>query len=220
MTAEPNDRRHRRRQETIEEIVDVAVAVMAENGVAGLSLGEVARRMGMRTPSLYGYFESKNAVYDAIFGDGWCEVLALFADLVEEVASAEDLPAYLLEFGTRFVRWDIEHPVHAQLMGWRTVPGYEPSAEAYASAVEALGAGRSVFATLQARGLFRGDVDVDTLLRTWTVLISGVMTQQLANAPHEPFETGTFTSALPDLVDMYLAHYGASSHRTKTWEKR
>ena len=219
MTADPLDRRHRRRQETIEEIVEVAVAVMAENGVAGLSLGEVARRMGMRTPSLYGYFDSKNAVYDAIFGDGWREVLGLFADLVEEVVSAEDLPAYLLEFGTRFVRWDIEHPVHAQLMGWRTVPGYEPSAEAYASAVEALAAGRSVFATLQERGLFRDDVDVDTLLRTWTVLISGVMTQQLANAPDEPFETGTFTSALPDLVDMYRAHYGAS-RRTKTREKR
>jgi AcrR family transcriptional regulator len=70
MIAEPVarlDRRHRRRQETVEQVLDVAVAVMAEQGVAGLSLGEVARRMGIRPPSLYVYFDSKNALYDAIF---------------------------------------------------------------------------------------------------------------------------------------------------------
>ena len=39
-------------------------------------------------------------------------------------------------------------------------------------------------------------------------MISGVITQQLANAPGEPFETGTFTSTLPDVVAMWLAHYG------------
>src|SRR3954452_16367441 len=68
------DRRQRRRLETIEEIVDVAVEVMTEHGVGGLSLGEGARRMGMRTPSLYVYFDSKNAVYDAIFARGWRSV--------------------------------------------------------------------------------------------------------------------------------------------------
>ena len=68
------DRRQRRRLETIEEIVDVAVEVMTEHGVGGLSLGEVARRMGMRTPSLYVYFDSKNAVYDAAFARGWRSV--------------------------------------------------------------------------------------------------------------------------------------------------
>lgn len=219
MTVEALDRRQRRRLATIEEIVDVAVAVMAENGVAGMSLGEVARRMGMRTPSLYVYFDSKNAVYDAVFDRGWRELLSVMSDLNDEVMVATDLPAYLLEFGTRFVRWDVQHPVHAQLMGWRPAPGYEPSTEAYASAVDAFEAGLAAFSTLQARGLFRRDVSVDTLMRTWTVLISGVVTQQLANAPHEPFETGAFTSTLPDLVDMYLAHYGAD-HRSTTRGKR
>ena len=192
----------------------MAVDVMAENGVAGLSLGEVARRMGMRTPSLYVYFDSKHAVYDAVFDRGWRAVSQVMADLADEVEVATDLPAYLLEFATRFVRWDVEHPVHAQLMGWRPVPGYEPSPEAYAAAVDALEAGRAVFGVLQARGLLRRDVETDALMRTWTVLLSGVMTQQLANAPHEPFETGTFTSTLPELVDMYLAHYGAVRRST------
>ena len=40
------DRRARRRQETIEEILDIALEVMAEEGVNGLTFSEVARRLG------------------------------------------------------------------------------------------------------------------------------------------------------------------------------
>src|SRR5947207_13757604 len=61
------DRRARRRQETIQEIVDIAIDVMTEHGVNGLTLAEVARRLGVQTPSLYKYFPSIGAVYDALF---------------------------------------------------------------------------------------------------------------------------------------------------------
>jgi AcrR family transcriptional regulator len=212
MSAEPVrvDRRHLRRLETIEQIVDVAVEVMAEFGVGGLSLAEVARRMGMRSPSLYGYFDSKHAVYDAVFARGWRSILATMAPVSAGVHEADDLPAYLLVYGRRFVGWMLEHPVQAQLMCWRPVPGYEPSPAAYAPAVEMLALARTVFATLRERALFRADTDVDRLLRTWTVLTSGVMTQQLANAPGGSLDDGAFTATLPDLVSMYLALYGTT----------
>jgi AcrR family transcriptional regulator len=210
------DRRQRRRLETIEEIVDVAVEVMTEHGVGGLSLGEVARRMGMRTPSLYVYFDSKNAVYDAVFTRGWREVHAAMAPSYGGVDEAPDLRAYFLADARKFVGWMLAHPVHAQLMCWRVVPGYEPSAEAYQPAVELLSASQAVFERLQARGLFRADLDPELLLRTWTVLTSGVMTQQLANAPDQPFDEGAFTSTLPALVEMFLNLYGPPSRpRTK-----
>src|SRR5256885_15874558 len=76
LEAVPLDRRHRRRLETIEEVLDHAVEIMATDGVAGLSLGEIARRMGIRPPSLYVYFPSKHALYDALFARGWRELLA------------------------------------------------------------------------------------------------------------------------------------------------
>ena len=65
-----------------------------------------------------------------------------------------------------------------------------------------------MFAELRDRGLFRADTEVDDALRAWTMLTAGVMTQQLANAPHESFDEGTFTTQLPELVAMFLAHYG------------
>ena len=207
-TAPRTDRRHVRRAQTIEQIVDVAVAVMAEHGVAGLSLGEVARRIGVRPPSLYGYFASKHAVYDAVFSRGWREV-GVVLEQVGDPATAEP-GRYALEMAQRFVRWMVQNPVHAQLMAWRPVPGYTPSPEAYEPAVAVYDRSLEVMALLQSRGLFRADVPAGELLRGWTVLSSGVMTQQLANAPHEPFPSGRFTALLPDLVDMFLAHYAPS----------
>lgn len=200
------DRRHLRRAETIEQVVDVAVQVMAEQGVAGLSLGEVARRMGIQPPSLYVYFPSKNAVYDAVFARGWREVMHTMEALPEPEENT-DLQDYLLEFATVFVRWTVDHAVYTHLMAWRPVPGYEPSPEAYEPAVVALDRGRRQFQQLQSLGLFRGDASVDELLRAWTIVMSGITTQQLANAPHEPFDEGTFTTLLPQIVTMYCAHY-------------
>jgi AcrR family transcriptional regulator len=221
MTVEPVrlDRRQRRRQETIEEIVDVAVEVMKEYGVAGLSLGEVARRMGMRTPSLYVYFGSKNAVYDAVFARGWRAVHSAMTQVYDELPATKDLSAYVLRCARVFVGWTLEHPVQAQLMGWRPVPGYEPSAEAYEPAVETLAASQANLERLRDRGLFPPDADVELLMRIWTVLISGVMTQQLANAPDQSFEDGLYTATLPDLVAMFLARY-ATPQRQRTRGKR
>jgi AcrR family transcriptional regulator len=200
------DRRQLRRAETIEQLLDVAAQVMAEQGVAGLSLGEVARRMGIRPPSLYSYFASKNAVYDALFARGWRQADEAM-QAVGEPDESTDLPAYLLRLSEAFVRWNIEHPVHAQLMIWRPVPGYEPSPEAYRPAQEAFARSRSRLAQLQALGLFDVGVAVEELMRAWTILASGVVTRQLANAPQETFEEGSCTTMLPQLVAMFRAHY-------------
>ena len=165
--------------------------------------------MGIRTPSLYGYFDSKNALYDAIFERGW-QLLAGEMDRLPDPPTARaELPAYALAFGEAFVRWSVENPAYTQLMAWRPVPGYEPSPEAYAPSIDVFVRGRAAFAAMRAAGVLRADVDVDEALRMWTVLVSGIISQQLANAPHEPFEGGTFTSALPVLVDMFLTYYGS-----------
>ena len=204
-SVERTDRRQRRRQETISEVHDVALQVMAQQGVAGLSLGEVARRMGIRPPSLYVYFDSKNALYDAIFARGWGALGAVMEPIIDSVDS--DVRAYLLRNAEAFVRWSVEHPAYSQLMFWRPVPGYEPSPEAYEPAVRLLERGRTAMAALRDRGALRADADVDELARVWTIAISGIVSQQLANAPTERFEDGRFTTLLPQVVEMYLRFY-------------
>ncbi|HTE71596.1 MAG TPA: TetR/AcrR family transcriptional regulator [Actinomycetes bacterium] len=213
------DRRQRRRQETIAEVVDVAAKIMAEQGVVGLSVGEVARRMGIRPPSLYVYFPSKHALYDALFARGAQEVLDHVRS--DDLGRSEDqrLDEVLLHVAETFVRWSVEHPAYTALLFWRPVPGFAPSAEAYAPAVELVELTRARFADLQDHGLLRADAEIDEVQRDWTVLISGVISQQLSNAPGEPLAEGRFTSALPTLVAMFARHYGAVTLTTSLHPK-
>src|SRR5689334_21414446 len=66
----PKERQQRNHQQMTEAILDAAREVMREQGVAALNLQEVARRVGMRAPSLYNYFPSKLALYEALFALG------------------------------------------------------------------------------------------------------------------------------------------------------
>jgi AcrR family transcriptional regulator len=222
MSTEPirRDRRHDRRDETIREIVDVAAAVMGEQGAGGLSLGEVARRMGMQTPSLYVYFPSKNAVYDAVFAEGWVRLLAVLRADRPAVEAHDDVGELLLAAARSYVRWSVEHPAYTQLMAWRPVPGWTPSPDAYGPAVETWAEGLDLFTRLRSDGRLRADVEPELLLSAWTVLVSGVVTQQLANAPEETFEHGRYTNLLPDIVGMFVHQYGAPVRKPRAAKGR
>src|SRR3954454_14411345 len=113
------DRRQRRRQESIEEVLDHAVEIMAEQGVAGLSIGEIARRMDIRPPSLYVYFPSKHALYDALFARGAQSVLDAFTAYAEtQPEDEQDLESGLLGYGTMFARWSLDNRAYSQLLFW------------------------------------------------------------------------------------------------------
>src|SRR5215469_7007219 len=134
--AEPTagwDRRRRRRAETIDEIAAAALEVMARNGVAALSLSEVARRMGIQPPSLYKYFPSKLALYEELFTRGARQVLAAFRGAAASAGPGWQALAAGIE---AIMRWGLEHQVSAQLLFWRPVPGFEPSADAFAPGIE------------------------------------------------------------------------------------
>ena len=185
----------------------MAAELMREQGVAGLSLGEVARRMGIRPPSLYVYFDSKNALYDALFERGARQLRDRMDEVylgIDPTATAQDA---LVASAVAMIRWRLENPAYSQLLFWRPVPGFEPSADAYAPAVDMYEKGLERFVDLQRRGELRDDVPAADIMRDWTVIVSGTGSQQLSNAPDESFETGRFTSALPGLVAMFVRHY-------------
>jgi AcrR family transcriptional regulator len=193
---------------------------MAEQGVAGLSLGEVARRLGIRPPSLYVYFASKNALYDAEFARGAQQLHDLVASETERVlASATSLEQTLERLGKTFTSWSIDNQVYAQLLFWRPVPGYEPSPEAYRPAVTMLEANARTFADLQDRGWLRRDMTAENILRDWTIVVSGVVSQQLANEPNATFAAGRFAAALPNMVAMFVAAYAAPTPPAKSSRK-
>src|SRR5271154_2667004 len=123
------DRRARRRQDTIREILDIARDVMTEEGVNGLSLAEVARRLGVQPPSLYKYFPSLMAIYDALFLEGQHQNLEAMRGGMEGAEPGLDALIAGLEASGR---WCLANRAVAELLFWRPVPSFHPSPEAFA----------------------------------------------------------------------------------------
>lgn len=199
----PLDRRARRRRETIAEILDLAVAVMTEHGVNGLTISEVARRLGVQAPSIYKYFPSIVALYDALFQRGMEENLqVLRAGMDGGEPGLDALTAGLEASG----RWVLENQALAQLMFWRPVPSFEPSPQAMAPSEE--------LARLQMQAI--GDAVDNGQLGPEAreqagylvaILIKGVLTQAMANEPHLPWGQGRYTPLFPQLMTLLPAAY-------------
>jgi AcrR family transcriptional regulator len=206
----PGDRRSRRRHETIEEILVIAEDLMIEEGVNGLSLSEVARRLGVKPPSIYKYFDSLMAIYDALFERGQRAHLdAIRAAMAQAEPGLDALTAGLEASG----RWALDHPSLAQLLFWRPVPSFEPSPEAMAPSVEMVRLERQALAAAAAMGQLGPGADSDEALWLTSVFVSGVVGQAMANEPGTPWGEGRFSPLLPKLLGTLATLYPPTGKR-------
>jgi AcrR family transcriptional regulator len=165
------DRRAERREATRAEILEAAWEQVRAEGLASLNLRDLAARVGMQAPSLYSYFDSKHAIYDAMFAQGAQEFLDRELAVEETDDALRDMQA-----GARmFVEFCTEDPVRYQLMFQRFIPGFEPSPESYAISVEGL---RVVRERLARAGLTDPRV-----LDLFTAATAGLVNQQISNEP-------------------------------------
>jgi len=181
------DRRSQRRGQILAAAWDIA----AESGLAAVSLHEVARRVGIRQPSLYGYVSSKLDLYDAMFAQAYEQLLAR----LDASAPSGTAREQLLRLSRVVLDFAVENPSRQQLIFQRTIPGFEPSAASYAlakrlvdrsaSLLSALGAGRPAH------------------LEVYTSLVAGLGAQQIANDPGGD----RFTRHLEAVLDMFLDHF-------------
>jgi AcrR family transcriptional regulator len=196
----PGDRRARRRQETIEEILDTAAYILAESGVNALSIAEIARRLGVQPPSIYKYFDSLLAIYDALFRRGQTEHLAVMRAAMAGPDGSGRGVASLSAGLEASGRWCLAHQSLAQLMFWRPVPSFEPSAEAFAPSLDMVGLQRTALAQAVADGELGPGADSDEALYVVSVLVGGVIGQAMANEPDLAWGEGRFTPVFPRLM--------------------
>ncbi len=94
-------------------MLETALELIAEHGVAGASLRRLAKKLGMSQPSLYHYFPSKDALITALLEYSTARMLGAGASVappnsVEDVARfARDavLSLYATDSHPRFVRF-------------------------------------------------------------------------------------------------------------------
>jgi AcrR family transcriptional regulator len=174
MVGSPNrDRQAERREATRREILDAAWDIAHENGLISVTLREIAARIGMRPPSLYSHFASKNAIYDAMFGQAWRDFHAV---LEKEVPSFPAEPrGRLLALANTYFDFAASDVERHQLMDMPMLRDFTPSEEAYRPSVECYGIMRSVLSEIGIRR--QADLDM------YTALTGGFVNQQLANDP-------------------------------------
>jgi AcrR family transcriptional regulator len=170
--AEPTrNRRAERREATKLEILDSAWAIARADGLAAVSLRDIARAVGMQAPSLYGYFDSKNAIYDAMYAQGAQQ----FVDDEPWDDLTGDPLADLRSIVHFFVRFCAADAARYQLLFQRTIPGFEPSPESFAISEASLAHLGEVLAGC--------GVTDERAVDLFTALGTGLADQQISNDP-------------------------------------
>ena len=198
------DRRTRHREQTRSEILDHALQIMAEDGVAGLTMASLARAMDIRPPSLYKYYPSLLAVYDALFRRGQLANLEALRDGMRNAPPGLDAVAGGMEATGR---WAVTNPVLAELLFWRPVPGYQPTAEAFGPALLIIDLLRSALADAAARGQLHPDAATDAGLELLSIMHFGIITQHLANDPHSDWDHGRYTRRHREIIPLFVKAY-------------
>ena len=183
------DRRAARHEARRQSIVTQSWVLAERDGLGAISMRDLAERVDLRQPSLYAYFDSKSALYDAMFADANRQLLAT----VRQLPDLDNPRAALVQFVETCVRFSSRNIVRHQLMFDRTIPGFEPSEQAFRPALEFY---QIAVLRLGAAGASRQE-DVDV----FSSLVSGLSHQQVANDPGGD----RWVAHAPRVVDMLLA---------------
>jgi len=185
------DRRAERHAATKAEILEAAWEQVRTSGLAALSLRDLARSIGMQPPSLYSYFDSKNAIYDAMYAQGAQE-------FVDEQKASMPMPDDALEALKAVLRFFVEFCAadfaRYQLLFQRTIPGFEPSPESFKISEDNL----AELGELLARCGVREPEALDL----FTALGTGLTDQQLSNDPGGD----RWIRLIDDAVEMFYEH--------------
>jgi AcrR family transcriptional regulator len=160
---------------------------------------DLGARVGMRAQSLYAYFPSKYAIFDAMFAESNRELLRRLSELEPNGDPSERLARH----AKVFIDFSVEDPVRYQLMFQRTIPGFEPSPEAFAPAVDVLETAR---AAMRACGITNA-----WAFDAWTAVTAGVAAQQNSNEPGGD----RWVRLADDLTAMFLAYYRPAKKKGK-----
>jgi len=180
----------RRRSAVRDRILDAAWRLARRDGVAAVSLRNLAREVDLTQPALYSYFAAKNALYDAMFAQG-CE--QLLATVTERRYGPEPRQA-VKQMVADLVRFCAADLARAQLLFERPVPTFEPTPESYQLAIRFFDVGSELLARAGASDPAHRDI--------FTALIGGLISQQISNEPGGD----RWTRHADEVVDMFLDH--------------
>jgi AcrR family transcriptional regulator len=183
-------------------ILEAAREIMRTDGVGALSINEVARRVGMKPPSLYTYFESKHALYDQLFREGMRAYHAQVRELMDQSGVSDGF----FEAAVRhYMTFADENPELYALLFERPVPGFVPSEESMVEARALLEDGERWFQDALDAGVIRTGLSAAETRDLALALMHGLTALRRANEPDAPAGGGRFAPLIPAAVALIRA---------------
>ncbi|MBI5841431.1 MAG: TetR/AcrR family transcriptional regulator [Chloroflexi bacterium] len=196
-TVSSSPRVQRNREATVQSILDAARAIMREEGVAALSMQELARRMDMRAPSLYNYFSGKMDIYDTLFRLGF----GLYDEyLTEKLIASTGWRDELRIIIESYISFALENPELYQLCFERPVPGFVPSQESLELSFGILN--RFYQRAEQMKNELHTELSSEQIVNIVIAMSHGLTAMHIANEPHLPVGQGRFGSLIPAALSM------------------
>ncbi|MFJ6675203.1 TetR/AcrR family transcriptional regulator [Actinosynnema sp. NPDC091369] len=118
-----NVRRERYREETKAEAKRIALEQLAEQGIAGISVNAIAKRMGVTGPALYRYFKGRDDLLNDLIRDAWHD-LAVAVEAAVAASTDASPPDRVRAFAGAFRTWAVTEPHRYLLLFGTPLPGY------------------------------------------------------------------------------------------------
>lgn len=196
----PSVRRRRNREVMLQAILETARQIMREEGVAALTMHELARRLEFRPPSLYNYYNSKMEIYDELFRLGF----HLFSHAMQDAADAAKTPFDDMRRSMEaYMNFALQNPELFKLCFERHVPGFVPSQESMKVVNGVMESTLSRINLWVERGGFDPQIPMDKAFDLVNAMMHGLVSMHLANDPQAPMGEGRFGRLIPDAVRVF-----------------
>src|SRR6476660_345983 len=106
-----SDRKARHRQDLRDKILGAARELLLSQGLAGLSMRNLAAKVGYSATAIYSYFADKNAVLRGLL-EADCAALCRAMD----AAADPDPIERLRKMGRAYVAFGLRHPAHYRVL--------------------------------------------------------------------------------------------------------
>ena len=172
-------RREREKEELRRRILDAAGALFLEHGYEGLSMRQIAERIGYSATTIYRYYEDKDDLLFAIVHEGF---LRFGRQLAKAAQSGEDPRERLAALGYAYIEFGLRNPVYYRLMFMQRFDFlFESRAEQKAPMIDSFGVLRqAVEQAMQAGFLRQGDPETTSTV-IWAV-VHGITSLAIADS--------------------------------------
>lgn len=172
-------RRQQEKEDLRRRILDAAGALFLEHGYEGLSMRQIAERIGYSATTIYRYYEDKDDLLFAIVYEGF---LRFGRQLTKAAQSSDDPRGRLAALGHAYIDFGLRHPVYYQLMFMQRFDFlFESRAEQKAPMIDSFGVLREAVERAMQSGVLRQGDPETTSTVIWAV-VHGITSLAIANS--------------------------------------